>query len=160
MRIFDRIERRFFHNLSRPSGRLTLAVSLAERKKKKNENKMKIIILFILILSFTSCNSFFQLNSDKELTEKINSEYLKEKKPIDLTKITDFEWDNYIVIGPYKIREEVEKKYNIDLSNISKYETADDSKNLLVLIKNKKSIKICLVKVETKFIENKLLKIE
>jgi hypothetical protein len=40
------------------------------------------------------------------------------------------------VIGPYKIREEVEKKYNIDLSNISKYETADDSKNLLVFIKN------------------------
>lgn len=121
---------------------------------------MKKIILFIFIASFTSCNSFFQLNSDKELTEKINSEYLKEKKPIDLTKITDFEWDNYIVIGPYQIPEEVGKKYNIDLSNISEYETADDSKNLLVFIKNKKSIKICLVKGRTKFIENKLLKID
>jgi hypothetical protein len=119
---------------------------------------MKKIILFIFIATFTSCNSFFQLSEDKQLTEKINLEYLKEKKPIDLTKITDFKWDNYIVIGPYQIPQEVGKKYKLDLSNISEYETADDSKSLLIFLKNKKSMKICAVRA--KFRENKLLKIK
>lgn len=132
--------------------RTKLAVSL------KKENKMKKIIFFIFIATFTSCNSFFQLSVDKELTEKINLEYLKEKKPIDLTKITDFKWDNYIVIGPYQIPQEVGKKYKLDLSNISEYETADDSKSLLIFLKNRKSIKICAV--QAKFRQNKLLKIK
>ncbi len=108
-----------------------------------------------------SCNSFFQLSSDKELTEKINSEYLKEKKTIDLSKLTNFEWDNYIVIGCYQNVIQVAKKYNIDLSNIS--ENGIESSDwfiVLVFIKDKKSIKICEVKMDTKFNENKLLKIE
>lgn len=119
---------------------------------------MKKNILFIIIAIFTSCSSFFQLSSDIELSEKINSEYLKEKTPIDLSRITDFEWDNYIVIGPYQIPKEVEKIYNLDLSNISEYATTNDSKSLLVFIKNKKSIKICSIRA--KFSKNKLLKIE
>ncbi|WP_035679178.1 hypothetical protein [Flavobacterium limnosediminis] len=121
---------------------------------------MKKIILLIFIVTLTSCDSFFQLSFDQDLTDRINSEYLKEKKPIDLNKITDFEWDNYIIIGPYSIPEEIGKKYNIDLSNISKYAAADDSKLILVFIKNKKSIKICQIKYRVEFNENKLLKIE
>ena len=122
---------------------------------------MKKIFLFIFITTFTSCNTFFQLSSDKELTEKINSKYSKEKKPIDLTELTNFDWDNYMVIVCcYQIPEEVGKKYNVDLSNISEYVTADDSKSVLVFIKNKKSVKICGIKVGTEFTENKLLKIE
>ena len=119
---------------------------------------MKKIILLIFIITLSSCNSIFQLGSDKDLTDKINSAYLKDKKPIDLVKITDFEWDNYIILHPYSIPEEVEKKYNVDLSNLSEYVTYDDSKTILVFIKNKKSIKICAVRAE--FSENKLLKIE
>jgi hypothetical protein len=125
---------------------------------KKRKKMKKEIILFIFITSLSSCNYFFQLNSDKDLTDKINSEFLKENKPIDLTKITDFEWDNYIILMPYSSPERVGKKYNLDLSNISKYEAIDDSKTILVFIKNKKSIKICAVRA--KFSENKLLKIE
>ncbi len=120
---------------------------------------MKKIILLIFIASLTSCSFFSQLSSDTELTEKINSEYKKEKKPIDLSKLTNFDWDNYIVIGCYQNVEQVGKKYNIDLSNIS--ENAISSSDwfiLLVFIKDKKSIKICEVKMETRFNENKLLK--
>ena len=120
---------------------------------------MKKIILLIFITSLTSWAFFFQLSSDKELTEKINSEYEKEQKPIDLSKLTNFDWDNYIVIGCYENVEQVGKKYKIDLSNIS--ENAISSSDwfiLLVFIKDKKSIKICEVKMETRFNENKLLK--
>ncbi|RTZ01242.1 hypothetical protein EKM02_06830 [Flavobacterium sp. RSP49] len=121
---------------------------------------MRKIILFLFIATFIACNSFFELSFDEVLTSKINLQYLKQKKPIDLTKITDFEWDNYIIIGPYSVPEEVGKEYNIDLSNISEYVTADDSKSLLVFIKNKKSIKICQIKGQVEIRENKLLKIE
>ena len=120
---------------------------------------MKKILIFIFIATLTSCNFFFQLSSDKELTEKINSEYSKNKKPIDLTRITNFDWDNYIVIGCYQDVEQVGKKYNIDLSNISENGIrSSDWFILLVFIKDKKSIKICEVKMDTKFTENKLLK--
>jgi len=120
---------------------------------------MKKIFLIILIVTLTSCDSFFQLNFDKDLTDKINSEYLKEKKPIDLDNLTDFEWDNYIIIYPYSIPEEIEKKYKLDLSNLSEYVAVDDSKLVLVFIKNKKSIKICQIKYRVEFNEKKLLKI-
>ncbi|WP_438967244.1 hypothetical protein [Flavobacterium sp.] len=120
---------------------------------------MKKIILIIFIDTFTSCNFFFQLQSDKELTEKINSEYLKERKPINLSKLTDFDWDNYIVIGCYQNVEQVGEQYKIDLSNISGNAiSSSDWFILLVFIKDKKAIKICEVKMDTKFDEHKLLK--
>lgn len=118
----------------------------------------KKILLTFIIATLTSC-SFFQLRCDKELTEKINSKYLKEKKSIDLTKITTFNWDSYIVIGCYEDVEQVGKRYNIDLANISENGiSSSDWFILLVFIKNKKSIKICEVKIDTKFTANKLLK--
>ncbi|WP_396153459.1 hypothetical protein [Flavobacterium sp.] len=120
---------------------------------------MKKIFLIISIVTLTSCDSFFELNFDRELTDKIHSKYLKEKKPIDLNNLTDFEWDSYFIIYPYSIPEEIEKKYKIDLSNLSEYVAVDDSKRVLVFIKNKKSIKICQIKYRVEFTENKLLKI-
>ncbi|MFV8377933.1 hypothetical protein [Flavobacterium sp. LB3R33] len=121
---------------------------------------MKKFIAISVILIFSSCHSFNQLSFDEDLTTKINLQYKTEKKPIDLTEITDFEWDNYIVIGCYQIPEQVGKKYNIDLSNISEYATANDWNSLLVFIKSKKSIKICDVKRSTEFSEKKLLKVK
>lgn len=121
---------------------------------------MKKLFLIIFIYTCTSCNFFWQLRSDKDLTKKINSEYLKEKKPIDLTKLTNFEWDNYIVIGCYQNVEQAGKLYNIDVSNIAENGiSSSDWFILLVFIKDKKSIKISEVKMDTKFNKNKLLKI-
>ena len=120
---------------------------------------MKRFISISVILILSSCH-LNQLSFDENLTNKINSQYKSQKKPIDLTELTDFEWDNYIVIGPYQIPEKVEIKYQINLSNISEYATANDSNSLLVFIKNKKSIKICEIRPRTKFKEKKLLKIE
>ena len=121
---------------------------------------MKKIILFVCITTFISCKSFFQLSPDKELAEKIKSEYLKEKKPVDLMKITDFDWDNYLLIFVYEIPEQVGKKYKVDLSNISEYATADESKYILVFLKNKKAIKICDLSCGVGINKNKILKIK
>lgn len=108
----------------------------------------------------SSCHFFNQLSFDENLSSKINLHYNKENKPVDLIRITDFEWDNYIIINCYQIPDKVGEKYNIDLSNISKYETSDDSKFLLVFIKNKKAIKICKVKSNTEFTKTNILKIK
>ena len=105
---------------------------------------MKKITIVILIISLTSCNFLFQIYSDKKLTENINSEYLKNKKPINLRKLTNFEWDKFIVIGCYQNIKQIEKENNLDLSNI--YYNGIESSDwfeLLVFLKDKKSIKIC-----------------
>lgn len=124
----------------------------------KTNMKKTLLILFFYI--FSSCSTFSQLASDKELTEKINTAYLKENKPIDLNTLTNFDWDNYIVISCYQNVGKVEKKYKIDLSNISENGiNSSDWYVLLVFIKDKKSIKICEVKMDTRFTENRLLKV-
>lgn len=121
---------------------------------------MKKIILFICITSFTACDTFFQLNPDKELAEKIKLEYVREKKPVDLMKVTNFDWDNYLLMFAYEVPEQVGKNYKVDLSNISEYITADESKYILVFLKNKKAVKICVFRGGVGFNKNKKLKME
>ena len=106
---------------------------------------MKKYISISIVLILSSCHFSNQLSFDEDLASKINLQYSKEREPVDLIKITDFEWDNYVIVGPYQIPKDIEKEYNIDLSNISEYATADDSKCLLVFIKNKKATKICKI---------------
>jgi hypothetical protein len=118
--------------------------------------KKHLIISVVLILC--SCHFFNELSFDESLTTKINSKYKEEQNPIDLKKISNFEWDNYIVIGCYQSPDRIGKKLNIDLSNISEYATSNESKRVLVFIKNKKAIKICDVDSDIKFIETNRLK--
>lgn len=119
---------------------------------------MRKFILISIILIFSSCNSFNQLSFDENLTSKINLQYNKQKEPVELIKITDFDWDNYIIIGSYQIPERIGEIYDIDLSNISKYASSDDTKLLLVFIKNKTAIKICQLNSNIKISKTKNLK--
>jgi hypothetical protein len=119
---------------------------------------MRKILLISIILIFSSCDFFNQLSFDEDLTSIINLKYSNEKVPVDLIEITDFDWDNYIVIGSYQVPDSIGKKYDIDLSNISKYASSDDTKYLLVFIKNKKAIKMCLFNNNVKITKTKILK--
>ena len=104
---------------------------------------MKKFLILLTLLNTCSCDYLRELNFDKDLANKINLSFKKERKAIDLPSFTDFEWDNFIVLGCYQVPDSVGQKYKIDLSNISEYATINDSKNVLVFIKNKKSINIC-----------------
>ena len=119
---------------------------------------MKKFSLILIVVTFCSCNFFYKLSFDKELANAINIRFKKERKQIDLVSITDFKWDNYIVLGCYQIPDSVGHKIKIDLSNISEYATVNDSKNVLVFIKNKKAIKICEIDRGIIFSKTKLLK--
>jgi len=120
---------------------------------------MKKIIVLLFIISFVSCDALFQLSEDKELANKIKLEYSKEKKPVDLKKITDFDWDNYLIIYVYESSSQVGKKYNVDLSNIPESTNCNEGHYTLVFIKNRKAVKFCILS-RVGIDKNKILKMK
>lgn len=104
---------------------------------------MKIGTFGILILILTSCQHLFQLKSDQNLTKKIEIKFNEESAIVDLSKLNDFTWDNLLIFEPYSLIERTEKELNLNLSNIREngIRSRDDI-NLLVFMKNGKSIKI------------------
>ena len=103
----------------------------------------KTIGIGILLLSIISCGYLFQLENDKKLTEKIETELNSENGAIDFAKITDFDWDSLIILGPYTTIENVEDEFNLNLANIRQNGIHySDYYDLVVFIKDKKSVKI------------------
>ena len=103
----------------------------------------KLIIIGIIFSSLFSCEYLNQLSSDNSLTEKIESEFKSELEIIDLKNLNEFDWDNLLILGPYSVVDNIEKELNLNLENIRENGIEyDDSINLLVFLKNGKSIKI------------------
>mgnify|MGYP000096991985 CR=1 FL=1 len=101
----------------------------------------KLIIIGTFFLTLFSCQQLNQLNSDNSLTEKIESEF--KSKNIDLTNLNDFDWENLLILGPYSLIDNIEKELNLNLENIRENGIEyDDSINLLVFLKNRKSFNI------------------
>ena len=105
---------------------------------------MKTKVLSLLIIwSLTACNNLFQLNSDKDLTKIIEAKIKDNPEKISLSNIEDLEYDKLLILEPYSNIEKTEKSLNVDLSNISQNNIHSlDDINLLVFLKNNKSIKI------------------
>lgn len=103
----------------------------------------KLIKIGIIFLTLFSCQYTNQLNSDNSLTQKIESEFKSASEIIDLSNLSEFDWDNLLIIGPYSVIENIEKELNLNLKNIRENKIEfDDSINLLVFLKKGKSIKI------------------
>ena len=100
-------------------------------------------------MTLFSCQQMTSLHSDKTLTKKIETKFKSKSETIDLTKLNSFEWKELLILGPYSMIDNVEKKLNLDLENI-KVNGIEyiDSVNLLVFIKDGKSIKISEVSRE------------
>ncbi len=114
--------------------------------------KRKIVIC-ILFLSI-SCQYIFQLENDENLNKKILKELYSERGVSDFSKITDFEWDNLIILGPYCIIDQVETNLNLNLTNIRQNGIRhSDSYDLIVFLKNKKSVKIVELKRAIELVE-------
>lgn len=103
----------------------------------------KKVLLLLLIMNLLSCQYLSQLNSDKELTKTIETKIKDNPMKIDLTKINNLDYDKLLILEPYSNIEKTQKELNIDLSNISENQiNSSDGINLLVFMKNKKSVKI------------------
>jgi hypothetical protein len=107
----------------------------------------KIFGIGILFLSIISCGYLFQLENDKILAEKIETELNSESNKIDFTKVADFEWDSLIILGPYSQVEKIEEELNLNLKNIRQNGIRySDYYDLIVFLKDKKSVKIIELK--------------
>lgn len=108
----------------------------------------KLIGIVIIFSTLFSCQYLNKLRSDNNLTEKIEAEFNSSSKIIDLTKLNSFEWNELLILGPYSVIENVEKELNLNLVNIRENGIEySDSINLLIFLKNGKSIKISEVSI-------------
>jgi len=107
----------------------------------------KAIVIGVLFLSIISCGYLFQLKNDEKLAEKIEKELNSENGAIDFAKMTDFDWDSLIILGPYTTIENIEKEFDLNLANIRQNGIHySDYYDLVVFIKDKKSVKIVELK--------------
>lgn len=117
--------------------------------------KKSIITTHLFFLIF-SCQYFFQLENDKNLAEKFKKEIYKENNNVYFSSLTNFDWDSLIILGPYSSIEDVEKEFKLDLTNIKQNGiTYSDFYNLIVFLKNNKSIKI--VEINKEFDQQRVL---
>jgi hypothetical protein len=99
----------------------------------------KIFILLTTLLFMTSC----QLKSDKLLTKIIETKIKDNPTKIDLTLVDKLDYDKLLILEPYSNIEKTQTELNVDLSNINGNQIhLSDGINLLVFLKNNKSIKI------------------
>lgn len=99
----------------------------------------KIFILITTLLFMTSC----QLKSDKLLTKIIETKIKDNPTKIDLTLVDKLDYDKLLILEPYSNIEKTQTELNVDLSNINGNQIhLSDGINLLVFLKNNKSIKI------------------
>jgi len=107
----------------------------------------KAIVIGVLFLSIISCEYLFQLKNDEKLAEKIEKELNSENGAIDFAKMTDFDWDSLIILGPYTTIENIEKEFDLNLANIRQNGIHySDYYDLVVFIKDRKSVKIVELK--------------
>ena len=103
----------------------------------------KIIGIGILFFSIISCGYLFQLEKDKKLAEDIETELNSENRAVDFAKMTNFDWDSLIILGPYTTVENIEKEFDLNLANIRQNGIHySDYYDLIVFLKDKKSVKI------------------
>ena len=91
---------------------------------------------FLCFTFFLSCK---KIQSDKILEHKIKAIVTENTDSVlDLESITDFDWDNVLILGPYSNPETVERNLGIDLSSImhTGIEIRDDINQLVFLKKN------------------------
>ncbi|TKC08281.1 hypothetical protein FA048_14085 [Pedobacter polaris] len=103
----------------------------------------KVLLLLALILTLSYCNYTSQLTTDEGLTKIIEAKINSNPKEIDLSTIDDFDYDKLLILEPYSSIGQIEDELHIHLSNINENKIKlSDGINLLVFLKNDKSIKI------------------
>lgn len=127
-------------------------------KKQIIENKKtdmkKIIGIGILYFSLLSCQFIFQLENDENLNNAILKNLNSDIGISDFTKITDFDWDSLIILRPYSSIDKVETEFDLNLTNIKQNGIEySDSYDLIVFLKNKKSVKIVELKRVIELVE-------
>ncbi|KXX70805.1 hypothetical protein [Flammeovirga sp. SJP92] len=83
------------------------------------------------------------LSNDQQLEEKLRQEITSGKKTIEFEKLTNFEWENLLILGPYSQIKNIEKELDVDLCEIEHFnvQTRDDV-NLIVFMVGRQPVNV------------------
>ncbi|RHW31379.1 hypothetical protein D1B33_17870 [Lysinibacillus yapensis] len=112
--------------------------------------KKKVFLLLICGLIILFFASFFvnRASQDPALGKDIHSRLAKGEKQIDLTTMTDFEWDAAAAFGPYTTNEIIEESMGIQFKGDSGGIEVIEDQFLLVFAKGKHAVKTVVLSRE------------
>jgi hypothetical protein len=100
--------------------------------------KKSTFSILVMALLVTGCKNAEQLKENKQLSLKIESVLNKKDFDVlDLTKISDKDWDSVCIIPPYATNDYVEKQIGFIWKGLDDTERGNDGISLLLFIKNK-----------------------
>jgi len=95
------------------------------------------VFFFLIILASCSQGT---VNHNKELEKSISSAIeVKGVEEIDLSSLTDFDWEKVYIFGPYTTQEMINEKLGVNYKDPSSIDYRDDI-NLIVFLDNNKVV--------------------
>jgi hypothetical protein len=105
----------------------------------------RFVIIILTILTFQFCTRLgndARLENDEGLAQQIKETVLSGKEELRLRDLTDFQWDNLLILTPYTQIDRIEKKYQIDLSQVQDLGIGSrDGITQLIFFLNKKAVR-------------------
>jgi hypothetical protein len=92
---------------------------------------------YLTLIMLFSCGGDKQLQSDEMLIKQIQKQARSGEAILNLTDLTDFQWDRLLILTPYTQVDSIEKYLSTDLSKIkpSKIEFSDHINQLIFFSK-------------------------
>ena len=101
-------------------------------------SKITLILIFSTALLFTGCKNAEQQKENKQISVKIEAALnQKNFNYLDLTKVSDKDWDKICVIETYTPNEYVESKIGFKWNGLDGIDRISGKFSLLLFIKNK-----------------------
>lgn len=95
--------------------------------------------MFFFLIILASCSQG-TVNHNKELEKSISSAIeVKGVEEIDLSSLTDFDWEKVYIFGPYTTQEMINEKLGVNYKDPSSIDYRDDI-NLIVFLDNNKVV--------------------
>ena len=101
------------------------------------------IIWLLASTTVVACKQETRLKADNELKKSIEKKIISQQSSVDLTKLTDFEWDSLLILTPYLNYKQIEDQFAINLSQIkhSNIESRDDISQV-IFFKDRKPVRM------------------
>ena len=119
--------------------------------------KLVYIVLVIAAISLAINLLANRASQDKDLAQKINSLVENGETQINLTEITDFNWTQAAIFGPYTTNEEIEESMGIKFKGDNGHIDVLDHRSLLVFANEKYAVRTVVTTGAYAIKDNKFL---
>lgn len=119
--------------------------------------KLVYIVLVIAVIGLAINLLANRASQDKDLAQKINSLIENGETQINLTEITDFDWTQVAMFGPYTTNEEIEESMGIKFKGDNGHIDVLDNRALLVFANEKYAVRTVVTSGAYAIKDNKFL---